>query len=154
MVRMLLDPHSASSSPRATSAGVLAQPFGRVLLGTVGAAVIAVGVGLAIFGLGRHFIDQLDDAAQMGSRRLPIVILGEIGYVAKGVAFAVVGTLICWAAISDDPRRTGGLDQSLERLVGGPLGPVAVSVVGFGIGCFGLYLLARARHLRPSTLTS
>lgn len=155
MVRLLLARHpAAGSSPRSTSAGVLAQPLGRIVLGGAGLVIIGVGVGLAVFGVRREFVEQLDDEARNGGRRVPIVVLGEVGYVAKGLAFVVVGVVVAWAAATNDARKTGGLDLSLERLVGAPLGAVAVVVIGTGIGCFGLYLLARARHLRPQTLTS
>jgi hypothetical protein len=149
------DPSSATNqSPRSASAGVLEQPLGRLVLGGAGVVVVGVGIGLAVFGIRRQFLDQLDDEARERGRRVPIVVLGQVGYAAKGLAFMVIGVLVAWAAVTDDPRQTGGLDRSLERLVGAPLGSVAVTVVGAGIGCFGLYLLARARHLRRRTLTS
>lgn len=145
---------TGETSPRGASAQVLAQPFGRVLLGGAGAVVVAVGVGLVVFGARREFVGQLDDAARQGGRRVPIVLLGEVGYVAKGIAFVAIGLAVSWAAVTDDPRKTGGLDQSLARLVGAPAGAAAALVVGAGIGCFGLYLLARARHLHRRTLTA
>lgn len=144
----------SGSSPRQTSAGVLAEPFGRVLLGIGGLVVAGIGVGLAIYGLRRGFEDQLDQEARSKSRRIPIVLVGQIGYAAKGVAFLIIGGLVCWAAASDDPHKAGGLDQSLARLVRVPMGAVAVVAIGVGIACFGLYLFARARHLAPRTLTS
>jgi hypothetical protein len=107
-----------------------------------------------VFGIRRAFLGQLDDAARTQGRRLPIVVLGQVGYITKGIAFSVVGILVCMAGITNDPRRTGGLDQSLERLVGASLGEAAIVAVGAGIGCFGLYLLARARHLNRQTLTA
>jgi hypothetical protein len=134
---------------------VLAEPLGRVVLGVAGLVIVGVGIGLGVFGVRRGFLEQLDEEARKdSSRRWPIVVLGEIGYVAKGLAFSVVGVVVVWAAFTDDAHKTGGLDQSLEHLVGAPLGVAAVAVVGAGIGCFGLYLLARARHLRPRTLSS
>jgi hypothetical protein len=81
-------------------------------------------------------------------------VVGQVGYVAKGLAFVVIGSVICWAAVTDDARKAGGLDQSLAKLVRVPLGAVAVVAIGVGIACFGLYLFARARHLAPRTLTS
>jgi hypothetical protein len=66
----------------------------------------------------------------------------------------VIGVLLCWAAASHDPRKSGGLDQALRELVGNGLGRPAVVLVGVGIGCFGLYLFARSRHLNERTLTS
>jgi type IV secretory pathway VirB2 component (pilin) len=82
------------------------------------------------------------------------VLVGQVGYVAKGLAFVIIGVLVCWAAVTDNPRKAGGLDQSLARLVQVPMGAVAVIAIGVGIACFGLYLFARARHLAPRTLTS
>jgi Domain of Unknown Function (DUF1206) len=144
----------SGSSPRKTSAGVLAEPYGRVLLGIGGLVVAGIGIGLAIYGLRREFVDQLDREARNKDRRVPIVILGQVGYAAKGLAFVIIGGLVCWAAVSDDPRKAGGLDQSLARLIRVPMGVVAVVAIGAGIACFGLYLFARARHLAPRTLTS
>jgi hypothetical protein len=154
LTRMLLAGQSQSSSPRQTSAGVLAEPFGRVLLGVGGLVVAGIGIGLAVFGLRRGFVDQLDEEARNKKRRVPIEVVGQVGYVAKGVAFLIIAAVICWAAITDDPHQAGGLDQSLARLVRVPLGAVAVIAIGVGIACFGIYLFARARHLAPRTLTS
>jgi hypothetical protein len=152
--RILVE-RSSSGSPRSASAGVMAEPLGRVVLGVAGLVIIGVGIGMGVFGVRRQFLDQLDDEARKDrGRRVPIVMLGEFGYVAKGIAFLVIGVVVLWAAISNDASKTGGLDQSLEQLVGSSLGVAAVAVIGTGIGCFGLYLLARARHLRPRTLTS
>jgi hypothetical protein len=144
----------SGSSPRKTSAGVLAEPYGRVLLGVGGLVVAGIGIGLAIYGLRRGFVDQLDREARSKTRRIPIVLVGQIGYAAKGLAFLIIGGLVCWAAVSDNPHKAGGLDQSLARLIRVPMGAVAVVAIGLGIACFGLYLFARARHLAPRTLTS
>jgi len=144
----------SGSSPRKTSAGVLAEPFGRVLLGVGGLVVAGIGIGLAVYGLRRGFVDQLDREARSKTRRIPIVLVGQIGYAAKGLAFLIIGGLVCWAAVSDNPDKAGGLDQSLARLIRVPMGAVAVVAIGLGIACFGLYLFARARHLAPRTLTS
>jgi hypothetical protein len=154
LTRMLLGGQSRGGSPQRTSAGVLAEPFGRVLLGVGGLVVAGIGIGLAVFGLRREFVDQLDEEARDSARRIPIVVVGQVGYVAKGLAFVVIGSVICWAAVTDDARKAGGLDQSLAKLVRVPLGAVAVVAIGVGIACFGLYLFARARHLAPRTLTS
>ena len=153
--RVIITRHAASgSSPRSASAGLLAHPLGRLALGGAGIVITTIGIGLCVFGLRREFLDQLDEHARTSRRRVPIVLLGQIGYVAKGVAFAVMGLLVCWAAITDNAQNAGGLDQSLERVVGAPVGAAAVVVIGIGIGCFGFYLLARARHLHERTLTS
>lgn len=145
---------ASGTSPRSASAELLAQPLGQVLLGVTGVVIACVGLGLIIFGMRGEFIAQLAPEASSQGRRYPIIVLGYIGYCTKGVAFVVVGVLVCWAGATDDPGQTGGLDHSLERLMGAAWGPSAVALFGAGLGCFGLYLLARARHLRRRTLTA
>jgi hypothetical protein len=112
------------------------------------------GVGLAVFGWRRQFVPQVDARARTGGRRVPIVMLGCLGYVAKGFALVMIGALLCWVAATHDPQRSGGLDEALHELLGHTVGSAAVVMIGAGIGCFGLFLLARARHLSRRTLTA
>nr|WP_281381035.1 DUF1206 domain-containing protein [Nocardioides panaciterrulae] len=145
---------SASSSPDSTTAKLMSLPAGPWLVALVGATIAGVGIGLAIFGWQKRFLEQLDERARRdGGRRIPVVVLGRFGYVAKGVAFVVVGVLLGWAAWTHDPQKSGGLDQALMRLLGGSLGKVAIVVIAVGVGCFGLFMLARARHLERDALT-
>lgn len=143
-----------SQSPDSTTAKVMGAPGGVYLVWGVGLVAAGIGVGLVVFGVRKGFLGQLDAEARTTERRVPIVVLGQVGYVAKGLAFVVVGALLCWAAQSRDPHRSGGLDQALHELLGRTLGGPALVVVGVGIGCYGLYLFARSRHLAERSLTS
>ena len=145
---------SASSSPDSSTSKLMSLPFGPWLVALVGAAVAGVGVGLGVFGWQKRFLRQLDERARHNDgRRVPVVVLGRVGYLAKGLAFVMVGVLLGWAAWSHDPQKSGGLDQALMKLLGGSLGRTAVIVIGVGVGCFGLFMLARARHLERDALT-
>ena len=141
-------------SPESTTARLMALPAGPWLVAAIGVAAAAIGVTLAVFGWRKGFLEQLDEQARHQDRRAPIVVIGRAGYLAKGLAFVVIGVLLGWVAWSHDPRKSGGLDQALRELLGGLLGTIAIVVVGAGIGCFGLYLFARARHLNRRMLTS
>jgi hypothetical protein len=144
----------AGSSPNTTTARLMSLPWGPWLVAAVGAGVAGVGIGLVVFGWQERFLRQLDERARHeDGRRVPVVVLGRIGYLAKGLAFVVVGVLLGWAAWSHDPRKSGGLDQALYELLGGTLGRIAVVVIGAGLACFGLFMLARARHLEREALT-
>ena len=146
---------SGGGSPTSTTAAVMTWPGGAWIVAFVGIVVASVGLGLGIFGWRTGFIDQIHDRAREDDgRRVPIVLLGRIGYVAKGVALVVVGVLLVWAAWTQDPQKSGGLDRALVELAGRGLGEVAVFVVAAGLACFGLFLLARARHLSRAALTS
>ncbi len=145
---------ATKGSPESTTAHLMSMPLGPWLVGAAGAVAVGVGIGLAIFGWLGGFVDQLDEEARRTDRRVPIVVVGRVGYIAKGLAMVVVGVLLGWAAWTHDPKKSGGLDESLYTLLGGGLGTAAVITVGIGIGCFGVYLLARSRHLDSDSLTS
>ena len=144
-----------SGSPSSTTATVMSWPQGAWILMLVGVVVAGIGIGLGIFGWRVEFLEQLDQHARScDGRRVPIVALGRVGYVTKGLALVVVGIVLVWAAWTHDPHKSGGLDQALQELLGGTIGKAAIIVVAVGLGCFGLFLMARARHLNRESLTS
>jgi len=141
------------SSPDSTTAKVMSAPGGTLIIVGAGLVVGAVGVGQIVFGISRRFVENLDEQAQDGDRRIPIVLVGQVGYVVKGIAFITIGVLLGWAAITHDPQKSGGLDQALHQLLGHGLGSLAIVVVGIGIGCFGVYALIWSRHLDDTSIT-
>lgn len=132
----------------ALTAQVMSAPGGRVLVGAVGLGVVAAGVYLCYHGLGRRFTERLDVQASQQDRRPLIVTLGAIGHVAKGVALGAVGALFVTAAVQFQAKESGGLDQALHTLLRQPFGPYLVGGVALGLGAFGLYCFAWARHHR------
>ena len=123
------------------TARLLALPFGRVLVGIVGIVIVALAVRLVVKGVKRKFTKDLSGGVSPGVERL-----GQIGYISKGVAFAVVGGLFGWAAVTYDPSRAGGLDDALRTINSAPLGSVLLTVVALGLACFGVFCFFWARH--------
>lgn len=151
----LAGPSAHSKSPDSMTAKVLALPAGFFILLGVGLTSVGIGVGLAIFGLRKDFLGQLDHKARTTTdRRVPIIVLGQIGYIAKGIAFVVIGGLLCWAGVTRDPNKSGGLDAAFKELLGHTIAGPAIILASVGIGAFGLYLIARSRHLNKDSLTS
>lgn len=128
------------------TAQLMSAPGGRYLVGAVGLGVIAVGVYLCYHGLAEKFVKRLDHEAGQADRRGVIVTLGKVGHLAKGVALMVVGALFVTAAVQFQPKESGGLDQALRTLLQQPFGPYLVGAVALGLGAYGLYCLAWARH--------
>jgi hypothetical protein len=138
---------SSSSGTDSTTARLMSAPGGQVLVGIVGLVILGIAGFLVWKGLTERFTKDLDSEATLKSRRTAIVWLGKIGYAAKGVALGVVGILFLTAAVKFQPKRSGGLDQALKTLLDQPFGPFLLLAVALGLGCFGLYCLAWARHL-------
>ena len=74
---VLSGPSSSGASTDTMTARLMSLPAGAVVL--VGLTVVAIGIGLAVFGLRRLFVGQLDERARTQQRRVPIVPWGRRG---------------------------------------------------------------------------
>lgn len=126
------------------SARLMSVPFGRALVVTVGLGVLAVGIAQIVKGVKRNFVD--DDLA--GGVGRGVVVLGTVGWVAKGIALSLIGLLFGWAAIQHDPKKAGGMDAALGTLRDQPFGPVLLLAMAAGFAAFGIYCFAWARNAK------
>ena len=75
--------------------------------------------------------------------------LGKVGHFAKGLVLMGVGALICYAGVTHEPQKSGGLrSQALQKVLQQPFGPYLLFAVGIGIACYGLF-----SWRRPATST-
>ena len=139
---------SSNSTEEGWTARLMFAPFGRVVVGLVAVAIVVFGAGLVRRGVTRKFTDDLAGGVGRG-----VVRLGQIGYIVKGVAFAIVGGLFGWAAISYDPAKAGGLDDALRTVNGAPFGAALLTLMALGLACFSVYCFAWAWHPKVSTDT-
>ena len=134
---------SSDGQEEGVSAQLMSAPFGRFLVALVGAAVIAVAVAQVVRGVREKFVEDLS-----GDRTRAVRALGKVGYVAKGVALAVVGALFGWAAVSHEPGRAGGLDEALRTVGSQPAGAVLLTALAVGFAAFGVFCFVWARNPR------
>lgn len=116
-------------------------PLGEFLVGLVGLAIVGYGVYQAIKGIRGTFNEDLDRNLTGTGRRA-----AGAGFIAKGVAYGLVGVLFVTAAVTFDPEQAGGLDQALHGLLERPFGAALLAAVGVGLGLYGLYCFYWARH--------
>ena len=138
---------SSSSSSDGITARLMSAPGGTFLVGLVGAVIVAVGGYMVYKGWSEGFTKRLDEQ-RVRSSRFPVVLLGKVGYIAKGVTFGIVGALFLTAAVQHQPKESGGLDVALHELLRQPMGPVLLTLVALGLACFGVYCFFWARYLR------
>lgn len=137
---------NASSSTVQATSGILTLPGGQLLLGLIGLVTFGVGVYLIAKGARRRFVDDI--VLPVGRSRRAVLVLGTVGYVAKGIAIAVVGVLFVIAAVIVNPSQASGLDGALKALAALPFGSAILIAVGVGLIAFGVYTAARARLAR------
>jgi hypothetical protein len=137
---------SSADQQQNATAGIMAKPAGQFLVGLAGLVVVAVGVGLIYYGARRKFEDKLL-IGQMSQRIRQLARrLGQVGYVAKGVAFTIVGLLLLDAALTHNPAKSRGLDAALRALAHQPFGVFLLIAVGSGFAAFGLYCFIQSRY--------
>jgi hypothetical protein len=141
---------SGSGGTDGLTARLMQLPGGPLLVGLVGVGVLAVAGFLAYRGLAEEFRSKLQADGQSGRDGRAFVLCGKVGYVGKAVALAIVGGLFVYAAVTQDPEKSGGLDVALRKLLGEPFGGPMLLLVALGFACYGVFCFAWARHLDRS----
>lgn len=136
----------AASSLRRFTLDMIGTTGGVVVLDLIGATLIGVGAFFAVKGATRRFRADIDLPDGVPGR--VIVVLGIFGYVAKGVALALVGVLFVLAAVTGDWTEASGLDGALRSLADMPFGVALLGVVAAGFASAGLYYIVRAGRAR------
>ncbi len=139
---------SSSSSSSDVTAKVLEWPGGQTLVFIAGLVVIAIAVGLTIRGLKTDFEKHLNTGEMSRTTFTAVRRLGQVGYVCRGAVVALIGVLVCKAAMDHQPGKAQGFDVALKSLAGAPGGQVMLVVAGLGLVCFGAYCWAEARYRR------
>jgi hypothetical protein len=130
------------------TAKVLGMPGGQVLVAVAGAAVIGIAAVQVWRGVKASFARRLDLARLSPVARRGVVAFGRVGYIARGIVFALVGILVIAAALTFDPNKARGFDAALRELAGQPYGPWLLTAIAVGLACFGAYSFAEARYRR------
>lgn len=125
------------------TAKLMEQPGGRLLVGIVGLAVIGVGGYHVYKGWNKSFLEDLEEHPGTWATRS-----GRFGYIAKGIALAIVGGLFVAAGVTARAQEATGLDGALKALRDGPFGPWLLTAMAIGFAAYGLYSFSRARHAK------
>jgi hypothetical protein len=138
--------YEADERLRALTDNTLRIPGGALLVGAVAVAVIAVGAYTLVRGITGGFMKDIDLPATPDRWEPAIEIIGRVGYVAKGIAFGLVGVLLWQAATSADVSTATGLEGAMTAIAGVAAGPWLLTAIAVGFAAFGVYALGRARY--------
>jgi hypothetical protein len=127
---------------------LLAQPFGRWLVGAVGLGILAAAFGMAVKAWSASFKQHLSCGPGQASWVVP---LGRAGYAARAVVFLIIGGFLLIAAWQSDPGEARGLGGALLILQEQPFGRTLFGLVALGLAGFGAFEFAEARYRRIAT---
>ena len=122
---------------------LMSLPYGGVALIAVGLFVAAAGALNIAHGLVRRFHSDLECSAALKRVARP---MGRIGYIARGIAFALTGSLLAKAGFDARSSEARGLGGALEALKVQPGGALLLMLTALGLVAFGLFGLFEARY--------
>jgi len=138
---------SSSQSQKHATSGVLAWPGGRVIVVVAGLIIIAVGVAHVVKGVTKSFAEEIDTSSMSPVARKSVAQLGQIGYIAKGVALGLVGGLLSYAVLTFD-RQKQGLDGAMQTILAQPFGKFLLTAAALGFVAFGVFAILQSRYRR------
>lgn len=130
------------------SAWLLAQPFGRWLLGAVAAVVLGVGLFQFYQAYRSKFRERLKTGEMSDAEQRWTLRLGRAGFAARGVVFCLSGALLGVAAVRIDASDAGGFDGALEKLEQQTYAPWLFGLVAVGLAAYGVFQFFLARYRR------
>jgi hypothetical protein len=139
---------SGSKSQQRATSGVLAWPGGRVIVVVVGLIIIGVGVAEVVKGVKKSFSEEIDTSSMSPPARQGVARLGQVGYIGKGAALAVVGSLLSYATLTFHRQKAQGLDGALQTILAQPFGRFLLTAVALGFVAFGLFAMLQSRYRR------
>ncbi len=136
-----------------STAMVLEWPGGKYLVVVAGLAVVGAGVWNARRTFTGSFLKHLDLSPLDHRGRSTVEWLGRAGYLARGLAFALVGWFLVKAGLEHDPDESRSLDEALRELVERGYGPPLLFALAIGLVLFGAYRILDARFRREHDVT-
>ena len=136
------------SSAQDWTARLMAQPFGRWLVGIVGAVVIAVGLYQFYRAYSAKFKEKLMLSRMSQTEETWATRVGRLGFAARGVVYAMIGWFLIQAALQSNPSQAGGLGQAFRSLESASYGPWLLAIVALGFIAYGIFALVLARYRR------
>ncbi|WP_369055676.1 DUF1206 domain-containing protein [Kineococcus terrestris] len=133
---------SAGEQQQSLTQRVLEAPGGAAVLVVAGLVVVAVGVAFVVRGVQKKFEEKVEGVLSPALRAL-----GVAGWVARGVAFAVVGVLVVISS-TGDTARSRGLDAAFREIASQPYGTVLLLLVALGLAAYGVFQILTARRRR------
>ncbi|HEX8142630.1 MAG TPA: DUF1206 domain-containing protein [Pyrinomonadaceae bacterium] len=142
------EPDSSSQVQQHWTERLMSVPYGRWMVGIVGASVVGFGLYQIYKGLKAKFRKRLKLGQMNFSKKTWATLLGRVGYAARGVVFGIIGFFLIQAALHYDASEAKGLDGVLDTLVQKPYGRWMMGLVAAGLIAYGVYMLVESRYRR------
>jgi hypothetical protein len=143
-IQLLLGHHSGSDSKKTWIAMLLAEPWGRVLIGVAGICLIGFGLYQCKYAASGKHKQEVQAGAMSTRERSAFVWIGRVGLTARGLVFAVIGYFTVRAAFKAGPSAAAGTVEALREIRN--IGWVPLAVIALGLAAYGVLQLFYAKY--------
>lgn len=128
-----------------TVATLLTKPYGQILVGIFGAALLGKAGYQLYIAYSGNFKKKVQ-AAELDNRVEKIVInSGYVGYTARGIVVGVVSYLIFHAAFTANSDSAGGTKDAFS-FIQNEFGILLLAIISAGLFTYGFFMLVKARY--------
>lgn len=103
------------------------------------------GLWIAARAVMRKYRKHLKMSGMSRNTRRAVDVAGVFGGASRGIIFAAAGGFAVAAAVSHQPGRAKGMDDTLRSFTDTPAGPWLLVLVAIGLAAFGAFSMANAR---------
>ena len=122
---------------------LLSQPFGQILVGIVAAVTIGKGLYGIYKGISKKFMKDITGVA--GKERELYEKAGQIGFIARGVVFGIIGFFFARAALLSSSSEAKGTEGVFDFL-GSAGGPWLMGLIAIGVAAYGVFQIVKAKY--------
>ncbi len=132
------------------TATLMEQPWGRWLVGMIGAAIILAGIANCIKGIKSKYRNYMSFGSDMGHWAH---LVCRFGLNARGAVFVIIGFFFIYAAWTFDPDKARGLGGALAALQSQTYGMILLLIIALGLVAFGIYSIFEMfyRRIHPES---
>ena len=140
---------SSDASAKDWTATLLKQSYGQFVVVVIGLVVLAVALFLFFYAYSGQFMRMFSG---LNSRLRPFIKrLGQGGYAAQGVVFAVIGIFLIVAARQHNAGAARGIGGALQQVAHEPYGHLLLGIVAIGFIAYGVFSFAQAAFRNIAT---
>ena len=140
-----LNTGNSDTLARDWTAWLLTLRFGPWLIGSIGLAIIGIGIGTAVAGFRADFAKRIALSAEP---RQFVVALGIFGYATRAIVFTMIGLFFVFAAINANANEAAGVAGTLVAIQRQRHGTLLLGITAAGLLAFGGFGIAEALFRR------
>ncbi len=123
----------------------LELPVGKWLVLLAAIATIGFALYQVYLAVSAKFMKYVQEGQLKSNTRQMYKRAGRVGYLARGIVFAVIGYFVAKAALNYNPEMAGGTENAFTFLESTSV-PFLLAAVAVGFVCYGIFMFVRARH--------